>query len=72
MGLTSGVDLIYIRDLLGHASVQTMEAYARADSKMKREAIEAAGRLVVPREEACRDRDEGLRSWLRSFGRKGR
>ena len=68
----SGVDLIYIRDLLGHASVQTMEAYARADSKMKREAIEAAGRLVVPREEACRDRDEGLRSWLRSFGRKGR
>ena len=38
----SGVDLIYIRDLLGHISVKTTEVYAKADAKLKREAIEAA------------------------------
>ena len=45
MGLVdSGVDLIYIRDLLGHVSVKTTEVYARADLHKKRLAIEAASR----------------------------
>jgi integrase/recombinase XerD len=34
--LQSGVDLIYIRDLLGHASVQTTEIYAKIDGDMKK------------------------------------
>lgn len=38
--LQSGVNLIYIRDLLGHVSIQTTEIYARADERAKREAIE--------------------------------
>jgi len=38
--LQAGVNLVYIRDILGHVSVQTTEVYARADSKKKREAIE--------------------------------
>ena len=29
---------MYIRDILGHVSIQTTEIYARADSKYKREA----------------------------------
>ena len=32
--LSSGVDLIYIRDLLGHSSVTTTEVYARADAQV--------------------------------------
>ncbi len=31
--LQAGVNLVYIRDLLGHVSVQTTDVYARADSK---------------------------------------
>ena len=53
MGLVdSGVDLIYIRDLLGHISVRTTEIYARADAKLKRKAIEAASKELTPPEKA--------------------
>ena len=31
--LQSGVNLVYIRDLLGHVSVQTTEIYAKTDSR---------------------------------------
>lgn len=40
--LQAGVNLVYIRDFLGHRHVTTTEVYARADSKMKRDAIEKA------------------------------
>lgn len=40
--LQSGINLIYIRDLLGHSDVSTTEVYAKADEKMKREALENA------------------------------
>ena len=40
--LQSGVNLIYIRDFLGHVHVKTTEVYARADTEMKRTAIENA------------------------------
>lgn len=40
--LQAGVNLIYIRDFLGHTAVSTTEIYARADSKYKREALEKA------------------------------
>jgi integrase/recombinase XerD len=38
--IQAGVNLIYIRDLLGHADVSTTEIYARADAETKRKAIE--------------------------------
>lgn len=40
--LQAGVELIYIRDILGHVSIQTTEIYARADNKAKTEALENA------------------------------
>ncbi|SHG74821.1 site-specific integrase [Chryseobacterium vrystaatense] len=46
--LQVGVNIVYIRDFLGHVSVQTTERYARADSKQKREALEAAYEDVIP------------------------
>lgn len=50
--ITAGVDLMYIRDLLGHSSVMTTEIYARTDAKLKRKAIEAASKEILPEEEA--------------------
>lgn len=71
MGLVeSGVDLIYIRDLLGHVSVKTTEVYARADAMHKREAIEAASKEIVPQEEAEWDNDSNLKDWLKNFNRR--
>ena len=40
--LQANVNLVYIRDLLGHSSVTTTEIYARADTTLKREALEKA------------------------------
>ena len=46
--LQSGVDLLYIRDILGHNHVKTTEIYARTDSKAKREALESAYQNPAP------------------------
>lgn len=65
--VASGVDLIYIRDLLGHVSVTTTEIYAKADSKFKREAIEAASKEIVPSQEASWENDTSLKEWLKTI-----
>jgi site-specific recombinase XerD len=70
MGLVdAGVDLIYIRDLLGHVSVITTEVYAKANAIHKRKAIEAASKELVPPEEAEWDNNQNLKEWLKSFNR---
>jgi site-specific recombinase XerD len=66
----SGVDLIYIRDLLGHVSVNTTETYAKADAQKKRQAIEAASKNIVPPECAEWERDSNLKEWLKKFNRR--
>src|SRR5690625_1820329 len=38
--LEAGVNLIYIRDLLGHVNVTTTDVYLRANSEIKRKALE--------------------------------
>lgn len=65
--LQAGVNLIYIRDILGHVSIETTEIYARADSKQKREAIEKAYADVVNKEEPIWQENKNLLSWLKSF-----
>lgn len=49
--LQAGVNLIYIRDFLGHCDCSTTEIYARVDTEMKRKAIEAAYSDVLPTKE---------------------
>ena len=44
--LQAGVNIVYIRDFLGHQDISTTEAYARMDSQMKRKAIENASAIV--------------------------
>ncbi|WP_344914177.1 site-specific integrase, partial [Amphibacillus indicireducens] len=45
--LEAGVNLIYIRDLLGHVNVTTTEIYLKASTEIKRKALEAAYVEVV-------------------------
>lgn len=44
--LQSGVDLVTVRDLLGHESVRTTNRYTRANMKTKRQALEAFWKIV--------------------------
>lgn len=65
--LQSGVDLIYIRDFLGHVDCSTTEIYARADSEMKRKAIEKAYVNLVPETIPKWEEDGNLMKWLNSL-----
>lgn len=69
--LQSGVNLVWIRDLLGHTSIQTTEVYARADSKQKREAIERASDCLTPTLSNGEWVDnKNLITWLKEFGKR--
>jgi site-specific recombinase XerD len=65
--LQGGLNLVYIRDILGHVSIQTTEIYARADSKQKREALEKAYTDVSPKVDPLWEKDKDLLAWLKSF-----
>jgi site-specific recombinase XerD len=65
--LQAGVNLVYIRDFLGHESVQTTEIYARTDSKQKREAIEKAYTGIIKKEKPSWLKNDNLLEWLKSF-----
>lgn len=69
--LQAGVNIVYIRDILGHVSIQTTEIYARADSKQKREALEAAYTNVIPNQiESCSwEKDSQLKEWLKQLSK---
>ena len=68
--LQAGVNLIYIRDWLGHSSVKTTEVYARADSEMKRTAIQKAAAAVLPQpSQSSWTDDTKLMDWLNSLGK---
>ena len=67
--LQAGVNLVYIRDLLGHVSVQTTDVYARADSKQKREAFEKAYVDLNPNKTKIKswEKDGNLLEWLKNL-----
>jgi len=45
--LENGVNLVYIRDFLGHSTIQTTEIYARVTGKLKEEALLDASTTIV-------------------------
>tara|TARA_R110002050_G_scaffold276977_2_gene422439 strand:+ start:987 stop:2003 length:1017 start_codon:yes stop_codon:yes gene_type:complete len=65
--LQAGVNLIYIRDFLGHESVLTTELYARVDSKQKREATEKAYVGIIKKEIPAWIENDNLLEWLKNF-----
>ncbi len=62
--LQAGVNLIYIRDFLGHVDIKTTEIYAKADSETKRKAIENAYPDLISHEYPDWSKDNKLLSWL--------
>lgn len=62
--LQAGVNLIYIRDFLGHVDIKTTEVYARADTETKRKAIENAYPDIITSEMPDWNKDKELLSWL--------
>ena len=67
--LQANVNLIYIRDFLGHVDVSTTEIYARVDSEVKRKVLEKAYMQVVDEERSSWIEDEDLVSWLQKVCR---
>lgn len=65
--LEAGVNLIYIRDLLGHVNVTTTEVYLRANTETKRKALESAYMEVVTQDIPVWDEDTDLLNWLQDF-----
>lgn len=64
----TGINLVYIRDFLGHSSVTTTEIYARISSKQKMEAIEKTSVSPAPEVLPVWQRNKGLLAWLESLG----
>jgi integrase/recombinase XerD len=62
--LEAKVNLIYIRDLLGHADISTTEIYARANANAKRTAIENAYESLTPEPLPNWTADQDLLEWL--------
>jgi site-specific recombinase XerD len=63
----SGVNLVYIRDILGHVDIATTDIYARADMESKRKALETAYQKITPEALPEWNRNEGLLTFLNSF-----
>ena len=60
----AGVNLIYIRDFLGHVDIKTTEIYAKADTETKRKAIENAYPDLISHQMPDWSKDNELLSWL--------
>lgn len=63
--LENGVNLVYIRDILGHTSIVTTEVYAKASPEMKRQAVEAAASKTLGPSRYDHATRQDLLDWLR-------
>ena len=67
--LEAGVNLIYIRDLLGHVSITTTEIYLKAETELKRNALESAYPQIVTQDIPLWTENTDLLHWLNDFCR---
>jgi len=63
----SGINLIYIRDILGHVDISTTDVYARADTESKRKELERAYPDITPNVLPDWNRDENLLDFLNNL-----
>ena len=68
--LESGVELIYIRDILGHSNVTTTEIYAKVCTANKRAALEKAYENVTDQSDEDWSDNKDLMSWLSSLSKR--
>jgi len=62
--LHAGINLIYIRDFLGHSELATTEIYARANSEMKLKALKKINKSVIPENVPNWQENKYLMDWL--------
>lgn len=63
--LEAGVNLIYIRDFLGHTSVVTTEVYAKTNPKIKEEQLKKHSAAVETPEKYSKKQKKDLIDWLK-------
>jgi site-specific recombinase XerD len=64
--LEAGVNLLYIRDFLGHTSVTVTEVYAKANAEIKRKAIEQHGAKLDIQSKYSDVKKDELLDWLKT------
>lgn len=65
--LESGVNIVYIRDFLGHSSVTTTEIYAKCSLELKRKCTEKNENLINI-DSSYTDKDKSnLLEWLKTL-----
>lgn len=64
--LEAGVNLIYIRDLLGHTSVVTTEIYAKTNPKIKEEQLKKHSASIETKGHYSQKDKEDLINWLKN------
>lgn len=65
--LEAGVNLISIRDILGHKSITTTEVYAKTNPEIKRKAIEENSRSIHVEDKYSNDTKQNLLNWLKNY-----
>ncbi len=66
--LEAGVNLVYIRDILGHVDIATTEVYARANLAMKQAALEKVSNISNVNIPSWLNNDS-LLEWLNNFNK---
>lgn len=64
--LEAGVNLIYIRDFLGHASVVTTEVYAKTNPKIKEEQLMKNSPTLESRKRYNKNQKDDLIQWMKN------
>ncbi len=68
--LEAGINLVWIRDFLGHSSTTTTEIYARASSKMKEDALAKLDPGILKKKKSSWQNNKELLSYLKSLQTK--
>ena len=67
--LEAGVNIVYIRDILGHVDIATTGIYARSNLEMKRKALEKVAIVPDANDVPFWTEDKDLLSWLKGYGK---
>lgn len=68
--LEADINLVYIRDFLGHSSTTTTEVYARASEKMKNDALSKLDNTIIKEGKSSWQKDKGLMEYLKNLQNK--
>jgi len=68
--LEADINLVYIRDFLGHVSTTTTEVYARASAKKKMEALQKLNPSIVSNKKTSWQKNGQLLDWLKNLQQK--